>query len=199
VGNPALLTSYLQQCIRERGLDFAISATVRLIPELNSNVIPGIIAIPKHLLHHPPDVTEVSREVYDAMIKATNDLVTKSQNSYSIFTSSTLALLNPSTSNPIPALEFVRSLSQNSEALQIWGAPQNQTLRTLSLQLILRLSEVLINKEDYQNATWVLSFAQTTFPEELGRIKPTTKRTSEKDSAHNDSAILGRLDGLLST
>jgi hypothetical protein len=170
-----------------------------LIPELNSNVIPGIIAIPKHLLHHPPDVTEVSREVYDAMIKATNDLVTKSQNSYSIFTSSTLALLNPSTSNPIPALEFVRSLSQNSEALQIWGAPQNQTLRTLSLQLILRLSEVLINKEDYQNATWVLSFAQTTFPEELGRIKPTTKRTSEKDSAHNDSAILGRLDGLLST
>jgi hypothetical protein len=197
--NPAFLASYLQLCIRERGLEFAISAAGRLLPDIKSNIIPGIIAIPKHLLQHPPDVAEVSKEVYNAMMKVTKDLLSRSQSSYSIFTYSTLALLNPTASNPKPALEFVRSLIQNPEVFEIWSIPQNRTLRTLSLQLILKLSEVLINQEDYQNAGEVLSFAQATFPEELGRVKPTTKHTTEKVSSRNESTLLGRLDGLLST
>jgi hypothetical protein len=200
----SLLNSYLQVCILEEGIEYAIRVANQLIIELmptrpggKKAVHHGFIAIPMHLLMNPHDIAGVSTEAYDLLLKNALALAgNPGRSKYGEVLYATLALCKPKSPNPTPALNFFNSVAEDVDLTKLWN---DRVIRRLSLHLILRLSDILIKQERFEEATWSLSFAQSTFPTELGLDKERSFKPVSRSKSVTNEAILGRLEGLLST
>jgi hypothetical protein len=194
------LPHYLQACIAEQNVTFAIKAAMALVPQMTQQAIGGLMVIAVHLLGHVPDSAEIPEELYQQLIRQSNRIADSYSSSRTHFTHATLALLNP---DP--------SLANSEVAQQYFESPDgiestNAHGRLNQLQLALRLAESLLAKSDYTKAAWILDFAKLNFPNELGISNKsqtdsnTSRSTAKKESSPQKHAdVLSRLDGLLST
>jgi hypothetical protein len=200
----ALLTSYIQVCILVEGIDQAMRMSNQLVSELmptmyaaKYNTYHGFLPILVHLLSNPHNAAGVPTPVYDLFMErilAIAKVSGKSQ--YEEVFYATLAICKPNKPNPTPALNFFMSLAEHPNSAELWD---DRVIKRLSLYLILKLSDTLIKQERIQDATWAMSFAQSTFPAELGLDIERHVKQERSDSSERNQAILGRLEGLLST
>jgi hypothetical protein len=192
-----VLPHYIQACISENNIAFAVQQALTLVPYTNEQSIGGLMVIASHLLGHVPDAAEIPQSVYLNLQQESERLATSFKTLRSRFTYATLALLNPDSklANTHPALTFFKSsLPKEQKSAQA---------RVNQLQLALKLAESLMNKSEYADATWVLNLAKQSFPEELGlpneSSAPVHKKEKKEASQQQKAAVLSRLDGLLST
>lgn len=86
-----------------------------------------------------------------------------------------LLVLHPLSPDPYPVLDYIHKSITNSRS-----PIRTSRLRRRAVTLFLKASEMLISEGNYQDAQWILEYAQDTLPQELGLHKEGAKPTEEK-------------------
>jgi hypothetical protein len=131
----------------------------------------------RYLLAHPEAAGQVSREVYDEVLRQYHIRGAVITN----FDRLTLGLFGPGAPNCEPALRWIRDYEEVS----------SKVYRRMVIRFSFRLAQLLIQHGQYADADFVLDFCKSKFPAELA------SEESQSQKETTETAIASKVVGLL--
>ena len=138
----------------------------------------------RYLLAHPEAAGQVSREVYDEVLRQYHIRGAVITN----FDRLTLGLFGPGAPNCEPALRWIRDYEEaSSKVVDHWSA----AYRRMVIRFSFRLAQLLIQHGQYADADFVLDFCKSIFPGDLA------SEESQSQKETTETAIASKVVGLL--